>query len=133
MNNNRRIVAYGFEQEIHVKRSNDYLGRTTFVVGSLWVLAIFGHQAAGHPVVVVLTDLWFVGATFVRTAGQRQGCFANTRTVYPLQRQANADYQQVEREPGGKPPCEFTKVHGAKLRARSLRCKHLSMNTVLMV
>ena len=47
--------------------------------------------------VVVLTYLRGVGGALVLASGQRQGCFTNAGTVDPLQRQAYAHYQQVER------------------------------------
>lgn len=60
-------------------------------------LARFGHRTASSPVVVMLTDLRSVGFAIVFAAWQGKSCFTDTRTIDPLQRQAYAHYQEVER------------------------------------
>lgn len=67
------------------------------MVSNFWFLAVFGHQAASHSVVVVLTDLWFVRSALMFATGQGQGRLTDTSAVDPLQRQANANHQEVER------------------------------------
>ena len=130
---NRSVVAHRFQRKIRVEGSNDHFAGTAVVVRRLRLLAIFGGQAAGHPVMIMLTEPRCVGVTLMLTTREGQGSLPNAGTVYPLQGQTNTHYQEVERQPGGKPPCKFTDVHGAKLGARSGADKPPYINVVLMV
>jgi len=64
---------------------------------SFLLLAFFSYRAASRLVMIVRALFWLMRATLVRAAGQRKVGLPDTRTVHPLQRQANTNYQEVER------------------------------------
>lgn len=125
------ILPYCPEDKLGVEGRYDNLGGATIMFGRIGVLTIGGDGTASLAVVVVFRKLGGVGFTSVLGAGQGEGCFAHTRTVHPLQRQADTDHQEVESEPGGEPPCEVTVKHDANLRSRGGYPASVSLNALL--
>ena len=105
-------------EKVFVELGNDHVGISAAMIVR-WSHPTFrGDFAAGRTMMIPCCWLWFVDYTFVLPSGQDQGRLPNAGAVHPLQRNADAGHQQIEREPGSKPPCEGSVEHGAKIGLR---------------